>query len=391
LKAFSATLGVTAILSLLVSFCGCRQKVDAPAAAETRTWSWAEFPEAEELLLAQLPATVQPRRVELVRAPASGVLRLEASFGRDGVVQAGQRWGVIQSDDQGEHDAALGRLEQKIEERRKRYREFEQPFAASRLAHEIVDLEETLELARLAERSPELFAGDEPTLEPHLRPTTSGAQLTQQLEVLRQRYQQLEAQAPEAEPADLQALVAELEQRRDLEMQRRARLALKTNFSGRLTLMFDVTASERHVEVGEVIGRLEDDSAFEVRVSGSLPLLHAMPAENLTVRVVLPGGRALSAESAKPGIELRAEGPAPVLRFEVPGALDSRPPAEVQLPALVHVRLPRAARIVPKLALVQHDTAGVLSEGWRAGLPRLLPGSELLAEGRNAVALLPGK
>ena len=363
--------------------------MDAPAATETRAWSWAEFPEAEELLLAQLPATVQPRRMELVRAPASGVLHLHHSFNGENVLSVGQRWGAIESNDQAEHAAARARLERTIEERRKRYREFEQPFAVSRLAHEIIELEETLELAQFAERSPELFAGNEPALEPHLRPTTSVAQLSQQLDVLRQRHQQLAAHAPEAEPADLQALLAELEQRRDLDKQRLARLELKANFNGRMTLMFDPAAGARHVEAGEVLGRLEDDSAFEIRVPASLPLLHAVPAEDLTLRVVLPGGSALSGNSAKHGVDLRAEGPMPVLRFEVSGPLGARPPAEVQLPALVHVRLAHKARIVPKLALVRHDAAEVLHEGWRVGLPRLLPGCELLAEGRNAVALLP--
>lgn len=381
-----AILGVGATL---LGSSACHRSADTADAkvAAAPTWNWQAFPEAKELLLAQLPATVTPARMEVVRAPASGQLRLSIASSAEAAVTAGQAWATIEPDDAADEAASLTHLRQTMEERHTRYLRDERPFALARLDKEIADAEETLALAKFAERSPEAFRGDTPGLDPRLQPTLTAKQAEEQLRLLRERRERMAADAPDTEPVDLQGLRVEIEQRERTQAQRQAHLILHASFAGRLRLASGA-AVQAHVAAGEVVATLEDTSSAEVRVPATLPLLHAVAPESLRVEVTLPGGAAAQAAFFAVTVELQGDTPLPVLRFRLDGKVEPPPPG-VQLPALVYTRLPASARIVPKLELVRYDAAGALNEGWKAGIARLFPGNSLLAEGRQAVAIVP--
>lgn len=372
---------------------GCRRNSDTQAAVSAPpAWDWKSFPESNELLLAQLPATVQPARLDLIRAPAPGRLQLDPAARPGALLAAGQVWAVLEPDEAAEETAGLARLEKQLGERRERYRHFELPLALIRLDRDIADAQESLALAQFAEKSPELFRGDPPVLDPRLKPAGTVAQIAEQLRLLKERRARTATGEPDTEPGDVQALATEIEQRQHTREARHERLTLKAEFAGQLRLTEDFDQGVRRVNAGELVATLEDAAVLEVRVVAALPLVHAVPAASLRAVIGLPEGGSATAEFAAMNLELRGDTAVPVMRFRLPvpaGGAASRPPLGVEIPAVLYTRLPAPARIVPKLALVQRDTGNELGDGWRAGLAKLFPGSELAAEGRQAVAVIP--
>jgi multidrug efflux pump subunit AcrA (membrane-fusion protein) len=377
---------------LLVMAASCRRTEGGAASTSGPApvpWRWEDFPAAGELLLAQLPALVQPAQTAIVRAPAAGELVLLPASS-SATLANGTAWARIDATGAANDEHDIAQLRSRLAERRDHYSRFELPTMLARLDREIADAEETLAVSRFAEKSPELFRGDDPSLDPQLRPTLTPAQAEAQVQRLREERQRLAAGDRAAEPADLVTLQAQLEQRERARQLRDEQLTLTTPFAGRLRLAMAQTP--RHVEAGEIIATFSDASSLEVRVRATLPLLHSVPSETLRALVALPGGDAASAGFVGSTVESQPSGLVSVFRFRVAAssaAAQALPAAGVELPVLVFTRLAHEARIVPKLTLVERDTAGVLRDGWRAGLPRLLPGTELLAEGRQALALQP--
>ena len=384
---------LTGALVAAVPFTGCRPPASNDAAPQAApVWDWRSFPEASELLIAQLPATVQPARLEFVRAPATGRLQIDGAAVRGGALKAGQIWATLEPVEAAEEAAALAKLQQQLDERRARYVHFEKPLALIRLDRELADAQEALALAQFAEKSPEFFKGDAPALDPRLKPTVTAAQAEEQLRLLQERRVRTAAGEADTEPPDVQGLATEIEQRRRMRDARRERLTLKAEFAGRLRFAADFSGGSRLVAAGDLIATLEDNTTLEVRVPAALPLLHAVRPESLQVVVSLPSGGTAAATFSSVGLELKGETAVPVMRFHLALAASeaqASPPFGVELLSLIYTALPAPARIVPKLALVQRDATNALSDGWRAGLAKIFPGYELVAEGRQAVAISP--
>lgn len=377
--------------ALVLVFAGCRRgETTAPAAAAP--WNWSDYPAAQELLLAQLPARVQPRQMAVARAPAAGQLVLLDAARTEAALPAGTAWARIEIPGGADEARELTQLRQRLAERRDHYARFEVPAALARLDREITDAKEVVALARFAEKSPDLFRGDDAPLDPQLQPSLTPAQAEAQLARLREQRAQLAAGDRAAEPADLFALQAQLDQRERALHLRDDQLTLTAPFTGQLRLA--QPDSPRPVETGEIVATLADASALEVRVPATLPLLHSVAPEMLHAVLTLPGGGVVTAAFVGSTVEMQGSALITVFRFQLAAASTPTtvlPAAGVELPVLVFARLPHEARIVPKLDLVRYDAAGVLRDGWRAGLPRLLPGTELLAEGRQALALQPSR
>ncbi|QYM78928.1 hypothetical protein K0B96_16735 [Horticoccus luteus] len=379
-----------AAIALLLTGAGCTRPPASTRPPTPAAWQWQDFPSAQELLLAELPAGVQPVRLDVVHAPVAGELMLLPPAANDATLPANAAWARITIPGAADEARDLADMRQRLTERRDHYARFEVPAALARLDREIADAQETLSVARFAQKSPDLFRGEDAPLDPQLQPSLSPAQAEAQLQRLREQRAQLAAGDRAAEPADLLALQAQLDQRDRALRLRDEQLTLTAPFAARLRLA--QPGASRHVEPGEIIATLSDSSALEVRVRATLPLLHSVPPETLQAVVTLPGGITAPAEFAGSTVELQGPVLVTIFRFQLaatPAQATAVPTAGVELPVLVFARLPHAARIVPKLALVRFDAHGVLRDGWRAGLPRLLPGTELLAEGRQALALQP--
>lgn len=387
-SAFLAFVFAAAAFSPIAPASGSPEARDAEVAGP---WSWEDFPKGDALLVAQVPVTIEPARMAVVRAPAAGRLRLEPALKPDGGVAEGACWAVIEPDDAAAAERELAEAEGRLKLRRENYRKWELPAALAAMDRQTADAGETLAVARLAERSPELFQGDHPALDPASRPALSSAQAEQQLKWIAERRQRTAAGEPDTEPADLQALQAAFEERRRDRDLRRAQLRLSADFAGRLQLARPEGASGSRVQMGEPVAVLVDDSALILRVRAT-PLLQAAAPESLFAEFTLPGGAVARADFLSQGVDLRADQPVPVLDFRVPAerlGAARRPTAGTELPGLVWVRLAEPARIVPKLALAERDSAGALARGWREGLETLFPGCRLVAEGAQAVAVKP--
>jgi hypothetical protein len=386
--------GTTAVFALALaaaSLGGCGQS--GPSAPEpARAWNWDAFPVASQLLVAQIPASVVAVRAETVRAPVAGILRLLPSASASQPLAAGTAWGTLDPEDDPAEVRGLEQARRELEERRTRYRAFDLPGALERLDSEIAAAKETLALARFAERSPELFQGDTPLLNPRLKPAITPAEAAARLRAAEDRRKALAAGDPAADPADLQGMAAVLESRQRALDESRARLLLAASIPGTLRLALSPEADGVRVGAGEVLATVEDDSELEVVVRGTLPLLHDVPAGELFCTVAAAGGTEATASFLAWGVESSGTGVGPVIRFRLPAgafAGESGILAGAEVPALVFVRLPAPARIVPKLALAEWDADGLTAAGWRPAVLQLFPGSRFLAEGRAAVAIAP--
>jgi hypothetical protein len=344
------------------------------------------------LLLAQLPASVAAIRTETVRAPVGGILRLLPAARRSGPLAQGTAWASLEPEASPAEARELEQAEKDFAERRARYRAYELPVALEKSDADIAAARETLALARFADGSPDLFTGETPILDPRLKPAATRAQAEARLRAAEDRRKALEAGDPAADPADIQAAAATLNARKRALAGQSAPREISAAVTGTLRLAVSPEAGGTRVEAGAVLGTLQDDTALEVVVRGTLPLLHAVPADGLFCTVAASGGAEATASFSAWGVESSGSGVVPVIRFRLPsgafagerGNLDG-----VEMAALVYVKLPEEARIVPKLALAEWDADGVLAAGWRPGLLRLFPGSRLLAEGRAAVAVVP--
>ncbi len=331
-------------------------------------------------------------------------------------------WASIDPEPTPEAARQIDRDRQELADRRARYRRYDLAADLGKLDSDIEAAREALSVARFAERSPDLFQGDTPVLDPRLKPASTAAQAEARLNALLERRKQVAALDPQAEPADIQALAAAVDDRKRGLDERLASHPVSAPIPGTLRLAVSPDADGTRVEAGEVLATVEDDTALEVVVRATLPLLHEAPAEDLSCTVATAGGEEATATFNSWGVAPSGAGVSPVIRFRLPpGAFEAEhsnlsdaekpalvfvrlpeagkaPPktaseraslSGVELSALVFVRLPEPARIVPKLALAEWDENGVLAAGWQQGLQRLFPGSRLLAEGRAAVAIVP--
>jgi len=380
------------IFALALAFStGCGRT--APATSPTTpTWNWDAYPLESQLLVAQLPASVVAIRAETIRAPIAGILRMLPAAKQPGTIAAGTAWAAIEPEDVPAEEKELSQARQDLAERRAGYRRFDLPAELGKLDDEIAAARETVALARFAERSPELFQGDTPLLDPRLKPAVTAAQAEVRLTAIEDRRKQVAAGDPAADPADISAMAAALETRQRALDERLSRHVITAPVSGTLRLAVSPEADGSRVETGDILATISDDTALEVVIKGTLPLLHAVPAENLYCTVAASGGKEATAAFSAWGIESGANGVVPIMRFRLPpGAFTGERAnlAGVELPALVFVRLAEPARIVPKLALAEWDASSALAAGWQPGLQRLFPGARLLAEGRSAVAIVP--
>ncbi len=361
---------------------------DPPSTPPPRpAWDWPAFPQADRLQVAQLPAHAGPARVELVHAPFSGLLRLTAGLASE--ISAGTAWGRIEPIDATADDDIVHRLELEITRRRQRYLELERPGVLAQLDRDLRDADEAAAAADFAEHQPALFTGERPALDPALRPTLPASQLAETARALRDRRTRIAAGDAALDPADLQAMRAELERRRTAREIRDRQSRLVMPFAGRLVLAEARDGSA--IEAGETIALVADPTTLRIRVRAVSALLLAGPPAALEAEISLPGGAVVRATFAGSGFDPTSPGTA-VLWFEAPAepaVHTALGPTGADLPARIFARLPTAARIVPKLLVARADTQDALAAGWREAIPHLFPGARLVAEGLTTLAVQP--
>lgn len=354
-------------------------------------WDWGRYPESDRIQIALLPCHAGPARSEPVRAAASGKLRIPDPPDPNSLLPAGLEWGRIESPELELEQRTLEHLETDLHKREKRYEEFEKDAALAQIGRDIRQAEDSLALAEAAEKNPKIFSGDRPLLDPASRPVLSTKDCKAALRALQTRRARLEKGDPELAPQDLQSLRTELERRRAKHADQSRRLVLSQPWAGQLLLADP--RDGRHVSAGDIVGLVVSKEALAIRVKGSHPLVATAPPNALEATITLPSGAQITAPYASTGFDPAAED-TPVLRFETPlePAVGKHiPSGGMTLTASVTLKLTGPCRIVPKLAVARQDGGDAPGTGWRDAVSRLFPGSELRAEGRTSLAILPRK
>ena len=384
-------MNVRPTLAALLLHAGCaRPGPENPPVSEP-AWHWEAFPEAQELLIAQLPASFEPVRGEVFRAPAEGRLQVapEVAAAPTGTVfPAGTVWATFVPTGAAAEDAELERATSTLAARDHRYQSQELPAERIQLDHDIAAAADTLALAELADRDPALFRDAGAPLDPRLLPAAPTAAAAESLRLLKARRAELDDAAAPAEPADLQALRAEVSRRARQRDERRTQEQLKLTFAANLLLTEPAGAGDRPVAAGETLAVTRDWTRVRLILGASRPELHGVASGCLTAAVMLPGGDRLVLPYAFTRVETHAGREEPVFCFEA-ACPAPPPPVGVEFACTVTARLAQPARIVPKLALAARDRDGALAQGWRGGLVQLFPGTEFVAEGRAALAVRP--
>lgn len=372
------------LASALIAFAaGCARQTPPPAPA---AWDWSQFPREDRLLVAEVPARAAPARLELIQAPAAGILRLTPGLDFHEPIPASTVWARIESLDT-TGDEAAARLGQEIERRRSRFLALDRPALIAQADREIHAAEESAAAAEFAEKHPGLFQGDRPLLDPALRPALSPGQLADLIRSLREKRDQLQTGDAAAEPGDLQALRAELERTQRAAAQRRQQLQLSAPFAGVLSLADP--ADGRNVQPGAPLALLSDPSSLRLRVRASS--FAAGSSSSLEIEALLPGGTAVRAACSGSSFE-SGDRIISVLWFDTAvdrQVLSQLGAAGAEVPARIFLRLPSAACVVPKLLVARYDRQNALAAGWRDAVTRLFPGAKFVAEGRTAVAIEP--
>ena len=377
---------------------GCALLSSCAPAPETTTatttlppWKWDAYPQSNQLLLATLPATLEPARSQLFRASTEATLEIvpEILAAPPGTVwPANTIWARLHTPSDAVEDRELDRASASLAEREAQYRNVDLPAARIQLDGEIATAADTLALARLADRQPALFRSADSPIDPHLIPTVSTATAAQTLNLLQTRRAALDDPA-NPEPAEIQALRAEVARRTRLRDERRSKSDLKLGFAATLLLATPSAGAEHSVAAGELLAIARDWTRLRLRLRATMPELHGVPAASLSATVTPPGGKTVTLAYASTQLEARTGVEEPIFYFETSDVPHPLPPTDIALSCVVNTRLATPARIVPKLDLAARDQQGALLGGWSAALPVLLPGAELVAEGRANLALRP--
>ncbi|CAM2894610.1 hypothetical protein [Rariglobus hedericola] len=385
---------------LLLSGCllltACKPSADpkAPSAsAAPAPWRWEIYPESDRLLLATLPGTLEPARSHLFRAPGEARLQItpEILAAAPGTRwPADTVWGRLHTPADTLEDSELDRATAALAERERQVNNADRPAARLQLDREVAAAADNLALARLAEKDPDLFRAANAPLDPRLLPASSVTAATETLKLVQARRAALDDPAT-PETAELQTLRAEVTRRTRLRDERRTRSELKLPFAASLVFASSATAAERTVAPGELLAVARDWTGLRLRVRATLPELHGVAPASLIATVTPPGGSPLVLTYVSTQLEPRLNIEEPVFYFETTTLPNPLPPAGIDLACTVHTKLAASARIVPKLDLANRDTQATLLGGWAAALPTLLPGAELVAEGRASLALRPAR
>ncbi len=363
-----------------------------PLVGPLAAFDLARYPESSDLVLAALPADVQPIRSVRVKSPTDGLLTLD-------LPPAGSR--LAEGTVWGEFDPERLKLEgEAVALARALLEEKEQPRLALDLARTAGELaERRAELERQAGML-ERIAADPALAELYANETlgTAGtdevtavakrlrAQLALVDEVLRfsgtERERELELRA-----LDLKIRAQELDFQRRL-----GEFRLAMPFAGELTLIPPPPADGRplRVPLGADLALLRDFSVIEARVPLRRAEWRLLEPAALVLRHARFGRAGLQAVYDRQLTQDVAgrEELVYVFRFPEEQRAFARPLAGGQVVMDLVLRLGQPARIVPKIDLLLAAPAVFRDAGWDAGVDSLAPGARILAMGETHVAVV---
>ncbi|MFH1497116.1 MAG: hypothetical protein ABII82_04750 [Verrucomicrobiota bacterium] len=352
----------------------------------------AEYPESDHLVLAALPADVQPVRSVRVKSPTDGLLTLNLPAPGTRLPE-GAVWG--------EFDPERLQLEgEAVALARDLFKEKEHP---------LLDLELARNAGELAERRAELerqagmldrIAADPALAELYADETLGSAGVDEVATVAARLRRQLGLVdevlrfVGTARENELEGRALELKLRaQELDFERRLReFRLAMPFAGELTLIPPPPPHGRplRVPLGADLALLRDFSAVEARVPLRRAEWRLLDPAALVLRQARFGRAGLQAAYHRQILQETGgrEELVCIFRFPDDQRAAARPLAGGQVVMELVLRLEQSTRIVPKIDLLLAAPDAIRNQGWDAGVASLATGARILAMGETHVAVV---
>lgn len=374
----------------------------------------SKYPQATEIVLASLPADIQPIRSVRVKSPTDGLLtlRLPASGGR---LPEGTIWG--------EFDPERLQLEtEAVTLARTLFKEKETPKLRLELARAAAELSERRgELDRQADMLTRI-ANDPALAELYASETTNALEGPPSASSVNASTPPTDATASASNGADVAALAARLRAQlaliddvlryagtpRENELEHRA-LELKLRAQEldvarrlhefRLTMPFEAEISlipppppagkPLRVPLGADLALIQDFSAIQARVPIRRAEWRVVDPARLQLRYA-PRGRAPLAATFQRSVLQENGGREELIylfQFADSHRAAARPLTGGQVAMQLVLRLDEQASIIPKIDLLLAAPAVFRDDGWEAGVAHVIPGARLLALGETHLAV----
>jgi hypothetical protein len=373
------------LLSLVIAHCSL---VISPAAPLDP----AKYPQAAELVLATLPADVQPIRSVRVKSPTDGLLTLNLPPAGTRLSE-GTVWGEFDPERLKLEGEAVALARAFFEEKDRAKLDLDLARASAELAERRAELlRQTDMLARIA---------SDPTLADLYASETTGAASGEELATLAARLRaQLVlidevlryAGTPRENELERRALELKL-QAQELDFARRLQeFRLVMPFDGELALVPPPPPAGKplRVPLGADLAILRDFSVIQAGVPVRRPEWRLLDTTRLLLRHSPAFRRPLDADYERSVLREQNGREELFYIFRFPDAQRdaARPLAGGQVAMQLVLRLDETARIIPKIDLILAAPAAFRDHGWEAGVAAALPGARLLALGETHLAVV---
>jgi len=344
--------------------------------------------------LGVLPCRVIPKSSQNVNSPLTGTLRVYVDKPQTNI-PAGFVWARFEPKVFEAQSNALAEARRKLEEKEKLTLSLELPRQILKDEKDLSDAQKQIQIMEILRTNQNIAPEISKlvTLPDQAFDPKTLKRLQEEFRLLSQHHSLLEQTNLQALGGlDPQVSRLELEQRQ-LEFERQMNQAtFKAQFDCQLSVSLQLAekVSEYFVNSGQELGVYRDLSSIMIRTSLSDPSWSTLPTENLSALITLPNGTRLEApyfQQKLEKVQLRED---LIFYFQFP---TNRADAAVRLMGSdlsceLWLKLPKKARVVPKLQLVMNYPNLFQPRRWDEGVRQLTPGAQVLVEGQTDLAIV---
>ncbi|MFA6960855.1 MAG: hypothetical protein WC205_08910 [Opitutaceae bacterium] len=352
----------------------------------------SKYPQASELVLASLPADVQPLRSVRIKSPSDGLLTLHLSAAGARLAE-GTVWGEFDPERLKLEGDVVTLARTLFEEKEKPKLSLELARTANELAERRAEIERQTGMLTRISADPalaELYASETSGTASREEVTALATRLRGQLDLMDEvlRF----AGTPRETELERRALELKL-QAQELDFKRRLQeFRLAMPFEGELSLIPPAPPEGKplRVPLGADLALIRDFSAIQARVPIRRPEWRVVDPARLQLRQPNRGHTGLTADYQRSVLQ-EINGREELLYFfQFPDSqrIAARPLAGGLVTLQLILRLEESARIIPKIDLILAAPDAFREGGWEAGVSAVLPGARLLAQGETHLAVV---
>jgi hypothetical protein len=356
----------------------------------------SKYPSSDELVLAYLPADVQPIRSVRVKSPIDGLLSL-ALPSTGARLPEGAVWGEFDPERLKLESEAVALARTLFEEKASPQLSLELARTAGELAERRAELDRQIGMLTRIANDPslaELYGGDTAADSTAKVPTgdeiaTLSNRLKQQLALIDRvlRF----AGTPGENEHEQRALELKLKVQELDVAQRLRELRLTMPFEGEIILIPTAPPAGRPLRVptGTDLALIQDFSAIQARVPVRRAEWRIVTPSRLYLRYVARPGGVITAGYQRSVIQETFGRDELLYIFQFPDAFRplARTLAGGQVMMHLVLKLEQDAVIIPKIDLLVASPAAFREGGWETGIAAVLPGARLLAVGDTHLAV----